>query len=90
MLRINCPYCGVRSHTEFSYLGDATKVRPDEDAPVQTWVEFTYIRRNPKGQHEEYWQHVLGCRAWVKVSRDTVTHSIGNVELVTPIGSSAE
>ena len=25
MLRINCPYCGVRDHEEFSYFGDATK-----------------------------------------------------------------
>ena len=29
MLYIDCPYCGKRAHEEFSYIGDATKKRPD-------------------------------------------------------------
>ena len=43
MLRIHCPYCGVRDHEEFSYFGDATKHYPGleaehhdgEDQPAQ-------------------------------------------------------
>lgn len=84
MLRINCPFCGMRSHTEFSYLGDATKVRPAPGSNLESWIDYVYIRRNPKGLQEEYWQHVLGCRSWVKVWRDTVTHAIDAVQLVSP------
>ncbi|AEE67755.1 sarcosine oxidase subunit delta [Bordetella pertussis] len=90
MLRLDCPFCGVRSHTEFSYLGDATKTRPADDAPIESWLDFVYIRRNPKGRHEEYWQHVLGCRAWVRVTRDTLTHAIENVDLTAPIEEPAK
>ena len=32
MLRIPCPFCGTRDHTEFSYEGDATVVYPALDA----------------------------------------------------------
>ncbi|MCX8521650.1 MAG: sarcosine oxidase subunit delta, partial [Rhodoferax sp.] len=32
MLRIHCPYCGVRDHEEFSYFGDATKTYPGLEA----------------------------------------------------------
>lgn len=85
MLRIKCPFCGVRSHIEFSYFGDATKVRPSDDASLADWLDFVYIRSNPKGPHEEYWQHVLGCRAWVEVSRDTVSHFIENTRIISPI-----
>ena len=28
MLRIECPYCGLRDHEELSYFGDATKAYP--------------------------------------------------------------
>jgi len=24
----------------------------------------------------EYWQHVAGCRRWLRIRRDTVTHEI--------------
>ena len=32
MLRIKCPWCGVRNEDEFSYGGDATVQRPADDA----------------------------------------------------------
>ena len=40
MLRIQCPYCGLRDHEEFSYFGDATKTYPPLDAQFHDeWVE---------------------------------------------------
>lgn len=83
MLRIPCPFCGTRDHTEFTYLGDATKIRPAHEAPLDEWIDFVYLRDNPKGPHSEYWQHTLGCRSWVHVKRDTVTHNIFMTELAT-------
>ena len=77
MLRIHCPYCGVRDHEEFSYFGDATKHYPGLEAEHHDdWVEAVYMRNNPKGVHHEFWQHTMACRRWLVVKRHTVTHDI--------------
>ncbi|HTB39101.1 MAG TPA: sarcosine oxidase subunit delta [Reyranella sp.] len=76
MLRIACPHCGTRDHTEFTYGGDATVKRPSADAPMASWHEAVYLRSNPRGVHGELWQHTQGCRAWIVVHRDTLTHEI--------------
>ncbi|HZD26394.1 MAG TPA: sarcosine oxidase subunit delta [Alphaproteobacteria bacterium] len=79
MIRIPCPYCGPRDHEEFAYMGDAGRRRPPIglDANDRTpWFEYVYLRENPRGPHLEYWQHVHGCRAIVKVLRDTATHEV--------------
>ena len=77
MILIPCPHCGPRAQIEFSYGGDATVVRPDPDAvDTQAWLDHVYLRDNPRGPHLEWWQHSAGCRAWIKVRRDTLTHAI--------------
>ena len=79
MLRINCPFCGDRDHSEFTYGGDATIVYPALDAPLEAWIDAVYVRANPKGPHRERWQHIIGCRLWLIVERDTLTHEITSV-----------
>jgi heterotetrameric sarcosine oxidase delta subunit len=81
MLIIHCPHCGPRDHTEFSYGGDATVRRPEDGASVETWFDYVYLRDNPRGPHRELWHHVQGCRSWVVVTRDTLTHAIDSVRL---------
>jgi heterotetrameric sarcosine oxidase delta subunit len=81
MLIIRCPHCGPRDHTEFTYGGDATVKRPADDASVETWFGYVYLRDNPRGPHQELWQHAQGCRAWVVVTRDTLTHAIDATRL---------
>lgn len=78
MLLIECPWCGARAQTEFSYGGDATRVRAsDSDGVSQTqWLDYVYLRDNPRGPHVEWWQHTSGCRRWIKVRRDTLTHDV--------------
>ena len=76
MLRINCPYCGLRDETEFTYHGAANLHRPGGDASEQEFFEYLYLRDNPRGVHEELWQHTAGCRAYLKVRRNTQTHEI--------------
>lgn len=76
MHRINCPWCGVRDEAEFQYQGDATVSRPAPTASENAFFKYVYIRENPKGWHTEWWHHVNGCRQWVKVVRNTVTHEI--------------
>lgn len=83
MLLITCPFCGPRNHTEFRYGSDASVSRPAEDAPESEWFDYVYMRDNPKGEHEEYWQHALGCRGWIRVRRDTVTHDITEISFAS-------
>ncbi len=75
-MRIKCHWCGERDSREFTYYGDASVQRPKEDSPLQDHIEYVYMRDNPCGDHLEYWQHTGGCRAWVKVLRNTRTHEI--------------
>ena len=43
MIRINCPYCGERDHSEFTYGGDASIQYPDLDAPQEEWVKAIFF-----------------------------------------------
>ena len=78
MLLITCPWCGPRAQIEFTYGGDAGVVRPADPDAVSAgeWLDHVYLRDNPRGPHDEWWQHTSGCRAWVKVRRDTWTHRV--------------
>ena len=83
-MRINCPFCGLRDHSEFSYEGDGTVVYPPLDAPMDDWYAAVFDRANPRGRHTERWQHVHGCRMWLMVERDTMTHEIFSVRAAHP------
>jgi len=77
MLRIPCPWCGERDEVEFRYRGDATRTRPPAEAGITAFNAYVYERDNPCGWHLEWWLHVGGCRALLKVLRHTLTHEIG-------------
>ncbi|MEQ8355966.1 MAG: sarcosine oxidase subunit delta [Kiloniellaceae bacterium] len=87
---IPCPHCGPRDLGEFTYGGDATRDRPDPHsspgggASAEDWCGYVFYRDNPRGRHVEYWHHGQGCRLWLKVVRDTVTHKIEGAEIVGP------
>ena len=76
MHRIKCPWCGVRDEVEFRYRGDARPVRPAADAGADAFYDFVYTRDNIKGWQVEWGYHVGGCRQWIKVVRNTLTHEI--------------
>jgi len=81
-MRIECPYCGERDVGEYQYLGAADPQRPDpatEDA-ARRYFEAVYLRDNPAGAHRELWYHHQGCRSWLRVTRNTLTHEILSVE----------
>ena len=79
MIRINCPFCGERDHSEFTYGGDATIEYPALDAPMEAWHDAIFLRENIRGMQAETWHHVNGCRMWLVVERDTMTHEIKSV-----------
>ena len=70
----------MRSQNEFSYGGDASVKRPElnKEIPDEEWDNFVYNRKSLRGKHLELWQHLFGCRQWIKVERDTATHEIFN------------
>ena len=78
MLLIECPWCGPREESEFSYGGQAHIVRPPEPEAVSDseWAEYLFMRTNPKGLHREQWTHTSGCRRWFNAVRDTVSYEI--------------
>ena len=82
-MRIECPFCGERDVSEFTYLGDAGFRRPPSDAEglADRFYEAVYLRDNPAGPHEELWYHASGCLSWLRVTRDTRTHAILAVQL---------
>lgn len=84
-MRLQCPFCGERDASEFAYLGDANCQRPDPGAPdaAARFVAAVYLRDNPAGPHDELWYHAFGCRSWLRVARDTLTHEVLWVRFAT-------
>ena len=78
MLLIECPWCGPRAETEFSYGGEAGITRPEDPYALSDaeWADYLFFRRNPRGAHRELWNHAQGCRRWFGVERDTVSYRI--------------
>lgn len=79
MIRIQCPFCGERDHSEFTYGGDASVEYPPLDAPAEDWHAAVFLRENVRGMQAETWHHASGCRMWLVVERDTMTHEIRSV-----------
>lgn len=76
---LTCPYCGPRDVSEFTYQGDGNRQRPAPEAQdLQAWNEYVYDRHNPAGDHNEVWQHSGGCRSHIRVTRNTMTHSVSS------------
>ena len=82
MLRLHCPFCGDRPETEFQCAGDAT-TRPSDPAALDeaAWADVLYQRNNLAGWTAELWWHSFGCRQWLLVERNTVTHQLGAIRL---------
>ncbi len=78
MLLIDCPWCGSRDESEFSYGGEAHIVRPAEPDTLsdEQWSDYLFNRKNTKGAHLEQWCHSAGCRRWFNACRDTVSYEI--------------
>jgi heterotetrameric sarcosine oxidase delta subunit len=81
LLLIECPWCGPRDESEFSYGGEAHIARPADPYALsdEQWADYLFNRSNPKGRHREQWCHSHGCRRWFNVERDTVSYRISSV-----------
>jgi len=86
MLLIKCPFCGERAETEFSCGGEAGISRPKDPAALDdaAWADYLFMRKNPRGEHREIWNHAQGCRRWFEVERNTVTYVIKSSRKMQP------
>jgi len=72
-LNVPCPICGPRPFTEVAFGGE---LRPLEADDADRDFDRVFLRENAPGPQEERWFHLLGCRRWLTVRRDTVTNRI--------------
>jgi heterotetrameric sarcosine oxidase delta subunit len=75
---INCPHCGPREATEFSFGGEMTR-RAGPDATDRELSIAPYVRRDIHGWQTEWWRHDAGCRSWFLVERHTATDEVRRV-----------
>jgi sarcosine oxidase subunit delta len=84
---ITCPYCGQRDSSEFVYREEGGRTRPDASSNDQAaWNAYVYDRMNTAGEHSEIWQHSGGCRAHLRIVRNTLTHAIASVSFARDHG----
>jgi heterotetrameric sarcosine oxidase delta subunit len=83
MMQINCPHCGPRAQIEFTYERTVDSVVAIDATPDEA-MERLYKRANPRGMDDEIWRHSFGCRAWMVLRRNRVTHVIESVQAVGP------
>lgn len=89
-MRILCPLCGPRDRREFYYLGAEDHAdRPAPDAGAEAWDAHLHLRDNSAGVTRDLWYHEAGCTAWLVVERNTVTHEILSVDLLSKRGKRA-
>lgn len=87
-LRLTCPNCGLRPHTEFWFGGEvesppagtatpsAGSDRTDRAAVLAADFDRVWLRRNRYGRQHERWFHHAGCRRWHTALRDTLTNEV--------------
>ena len=83
MYLIDCPHCGLRAQLEFTYERTMDSIAPAGAEPEEA-MRVLYNRANPMGADDEVWRHTYGCRAWLVLTRNRVTHSIDAVRAVGP------
>lgn len=77
MFLIECPNCGERDQSEFSWGGEL-RSRPEsgEHLPPEEWAEYLYMRDNQLGVVREWWRHRAGCGEWFVAERNSKTHEL--------------
>jgi sarcosine oxidase subunit delta len=88
MFLIPCPHCGPRAQAEFTYERSLDSLVALDAEPADA-VRNLFERDNPRGPTVELWRHNFGCRAWVRLHRDSLTQAISKAEAVG-IGHVAE
>ena len=74
MVMLRCANCGeTAKEPEFAPCGDAHLTRYAAGSNDQTFSDYLFARKNPRGVHFERWRHAFGCGKWFHAARDTMT-----------------
>lgn len=76
MTQLACPFCGPRALREFEFH----KTLPD--AAQGSAFERTYERFTNLEYSVEHWQHVAGCRGWLRVERNPSSGAVLGIHLL--------
>ncbi|MEM8848630.1 MAG: sarcosine oxidase subunit delta [Pseudomonadota bacterium] len=81
MQLFSCPFCGPRDETEFHFVVEAGKSRPEPADRVTDaeWAAYLHTCKAPKGAAREVWLH-LTCGEYFMMTRDTVTRDVTGSE----------
>ncbi len=77
MQHFPCPFCGVRDETEFHFVVEAGKPRPEpaKDVSDDQWATYLHLGKAPMGKAKEIWLHQT-CGLYFLMTRNTVTREI--------------
>lgn len=80
MQQFPCPFCGKREETEFHFVVEAGKPRPEpaNDVGDDQWAAYLHMGKSPKGKAQEIWLHTT-CGLYFLMTRDTVTREVTDV-----------
>ncbi|MDZ7906767.1 MAG: sarcosine oxidase subunit delta [Cypionkella sp.] len=82
-MKIPCPLCGPRDRREFYYYGSSDYLsQVGQESDLDALDNQLFLRDNIAGQVTDLWYHEAGCTAWLKVTRNTITHAVLGAELV--------
>ncbi len=73
--RLTCPFCGPRHLSEFVFH---KTVAPPNASPFAE----VYERIDNPNLSIEHWQHVRGCRSWLRVHRNPSSGSVLEIHLL--------
>ena len=76
---IHCPHCGSRPKEEFTIVAMQRCCARRPMQRDEAWYRLCLSARQSARPHREYWHHTSGCRRWLVVERDTVTHAVAAV-----------
>ena len=83
MIRIECPFAANVITASSATAG--MRRSPIRRSMRQLMRGMTpFLRENICGRQSETWHHIHGCRMWLIVERDTMTHEIFAVRPAHP------
>ena len=75
---IDCPNCGPRTVYEFKFAGE-DEAQPGPGVGLKDWRHYLYFNKNTNGLSDEWWFHIGGCGAWLRIKRNTETNEVISV-----------
>lgn len=81
MQRFPCPFCGLRDETEFHFVTEADKPRPEpaETTSDRDWADYLHAKAAAAGSSHEIWLHRT-CGEYFILARNTLTREVHGSE----------